>query len=172
MVFQYRKRYYPVATQDWFARISIRELCIRFNTASGITLLQPRRVVRRRPHGSMVSIPQAVWPSCNAFIYSSSAELQATFQYRKRYGPVATSTQYWISSISDVVSIPQAVWPSCNRGFEVYYVSICLFQYRKRYGPVATIYAVSVLPVDSSFNTASGMAQLQQCPWNPAPRQG
>jgi len=39
---------------------------------------------------------------------------------------------------------------------------IALFQYRKRYGPVATVKNGSVVLKEVSFNTASGMAQLQQ----------
>ena len=41
---------------------------------------------------------------------------------------------------------------------------IALFQYRKRYGPVATVKNGSVVLKEVSFNTASGITQLQH--WN------
>ena len=47
-----------------------------------------------------------------------------------------------------------------------------MFQYRKRYGPVAKAINYDEQIKRIGFNTASGMAQLQQCPWNPAPGQG
>ena len=63
------------------------------------------------------------------------------------------------------VSIPQAVWPSCNLRFQVWLAEkglFIMFQYRKRYGPVATGNGKLVYHEEEiSFNTASGMAQLQ-----------
>ena len=62
-MFQYRKRYYPVATGIPIESIKM-EFC--FNTASGITQLQHRK------HAAAL------------------AQLLKGFQYRKRYYPVAT----------------------------------------------------------------------------------
>ena len=80
----YRKRYGPVATRC--------RLCYVGNT--------------------LVSIPQAVWASCNFHGYMG-AKPMPMFQYRKRYGPVATA--YYSTLFHEcIVSIPQAVWASCN----------------------------------------------------------
>ena len=112
--FQYRKQYGPVATYYGY---------------------------HHHRHDSWVSIPQAVWLSCN--IIAS--------------GAVSTRKP---------VSIPQAVWLSCNRGRyraekNGYRVSI----------PQAVWLSCNVVLLmylwlsDKSFNTASGMAQLQL--WKP-----
>ena len=62
-----------------------------------------------------------------------------TFQYRKRYGPVATEPQEKHDYERILyVSIPQAVWPSCNFLLLLLLLFLWQFQYRKRYGPVAT----------------------------------
>ena len=84
--FQYRKRYGCVAT--WLVKAN-GKVVFRFNTASGMDALQHSRGVA--PSGFRpVSIPQAVWMRCN--IIGDDAEMKAvTFQYRKRYGCVATA---------------------------------------------------------------------------------
>ena len=113
---RHRKRYGPVATP-------------------GCQISECRVLLRR------VSIPQAVWPSCNKTIDGVWNKLPKSFQYRKRYGPVATEFKPEQCFKFMSVSIPQAVWPSCNE--EMFRMcSIFMpqwkFQYRKRYGPVAT----------------------------------
>ena len=82
-----------------------------FNTASGITQLQPANLIME-VLAFLVSIPQAVLPSCNRS-NRTWTQLGGKFQYRKRYYPVATDS----ASTDDrflLVSIPQAVLPSCN----------------------------------------------------------
>jgi len=83
--FQYRKRYYPVATV----------CCIWF--LSGMRI---------------VSIPQAVLPSCNDLLDFTTI-IFYQFQYRKRYYPVATVGKNYVKFLQSV-SIPQAVMPCCN----------------------------------------------------------
>jgi len=90
--FQYRKRYYPVATLA-HCLVTLRMTAI-------------------------VSIPQAVTPSCNAATKAEARRYEnVTFQYRKRYYPVATVE-------------------ALEAGKEI--IDHIGFQYRKRYYPVAT----------------------------------
>ena len=115
--FQYRKRYGPVATyvgnpqSEMGQRVSIPQAvipcCNRLSRHSAVSGEIP------------VSIPQAVWPSCNWQINQTcsrcccgirfntasgitqlqlfsrefnQAAVSGTFQYRKRYYPVATKS--------------------------------------------------------------------------------
>ena len=113
-LFQYRKRYVNTVTPKKDFKKWLLTCLASFNTASGITLLQQVRGDEKSPFEGRVSIPQAVWPSCNAKIEIETGADDSRFQYRKRYGPVAT------------VIMNNPVW---NIGF----------QYRKRYYPVATL---------------------------------
>ena len=88
-----------------------------------------------------VSIPQAVWPSCNS-------RVRKTGSGRARY----------------YVSIPQAVCTRCNGVQTLQVVTRAKFQYRKRYVRVATLAEVKRQNVIryKRFNTASGMYALQR----------
>ena len=90
--FQYRKRYGPVATEVTMT-YRIGEPYICFNTASGMAQLQPEIFGAIMAEGGLaVSIPQAVWPSCNKEPVNMYPATLFEFQYRKRYGPVATAS--------------------------------------------------------------------------------
>ena len=97
-----------------------------------------------------VSIPQAVLPSCNKDERLLILKERDMFQYRKRYYPVATFYEWFLSGV----------------------YAGSKFQYRKRYYPVATELLGSLTNEANRFNTASGITQLQQCPWKSAPGLG
>ena len=133
-LFQYRKRYGPVATVTAKSALLMgREFQYR-KRYGPVATKRFRKYLKRQV--MMVSIPQAVWPSCNLDRWRTCS--RRGFQYRKRYYPVAT----WCNAIADFgeyVSIPQAVLPSCNRLLVELWDNDDPFQYRKRYYPVATI---------------------------------
>ena len=79
---------------------------IGFNTASGNTQLQ-LMMEMEIPSFLIVSIPQAVIPSCNKESKKALEELEE-------------------------VSIPQAVIPSCNTAKRRFKTEVRRFQYRKR----------------------------------------
>ena len=115
--FQYRKRYYPVATalrQMYMAK----DQC--FNTASGMAQLQ-RKVV------SLVAVITDGFNTASGItqlqLLCKETEINGElFQYRKRYGPVATVYNYVYEELGGD-----------------------LFQYRKRYGPVATWFEIAIM---------------------------
>ena len=112
--FQYRKRYYPVATRmrpSWIGEKNPSS----FNTASGNTQLQ-LKILQTTP------APTARFNTASgmAQLQQCSNNLDESAARRRR------------------VSIPQAVLPSCNGKAEARGYFLQLFQYRKRYYPVAT----------------------------------
>ena len=94
--------------------------------------------------------------------------VQRKFRH-KQFFVLQRMWQYWFYFWAVIVSIPQAVWPSCNQETDHNVTTRpgIRFQYRKRYGPVATFAFCAVSPTKSSllsFNTASGITQLQRRP--------
>ena len=84
-----------------------------------------------------VLTPQAVWIACNAAWYLQK-QIEAWFQYRKRYGLHAILTPHELAIVADE------------------------FQYRKRYGLHAIRLLLSMsVSCRLCFNTASGMDCMQ-----------
>ncbi len=113
-LFQYRKRYYPVATSvGEIAKI----LGFKFQYRKRYYPVATYKIIYSISNYFIVSIPQAVLPSCNDINkYAKKHAICQKFQYRKRYYPVATT----LNSSAKL------------------YVRETEFQYRKRYYPVAT----------------------------------
>ena len=85
--------------------------------------------------------------------------LASPFQYRKRYGPVATAAMRHLDEVKEF-QYRKRYGPVATTSLELEMV-YDRFQYRKRYGPVATACTPSLVN-HTRFNTASGMGQLQQ----------
>ena len=142
--FQYRKRYVRVATQ--WAR------------------------TQRRLAEEKVSIPQAVWPSCN------KKSLRFAFPCVTGFNTASVQLTEWalLRGTARAVSIPQAVFTRCNM-----WNALIECVAAKCFNTASGIYALQLFMASinawderPSFNTASGIYALQQRVWKPAPRQG